>query len=56
MTALFYLLGVLVFVVGLLGSVALHEAGHLIPGKLFNVRVTQFFVGFGRTLLVAAAG
>ncbi|SDR68486.1 Membrane-associated protease RseP, regulator of RpoE activity [Nocardioides scoriae] len=50
MTALFYLLGVLVFVVGLLGSVALHEAGHLIPGKLFNVRVTQFFVGFGRTL------
>ena len=24
--------------------------GHLIPGKLFNVKVTQFFVGFGRTL------
>ena len=50
MTVLFFVLGVLVFVVGLLGSVALHEAGHLVPGKLFNVKVTQFFVGFGRTV------
>ena len=50
MTALAYLVGVLLFVLGLLASVALHEAGHLIPGKLFDVKVTQFFVGFGRTL------
>ena len=50
MTILAYLLGVLLFVVGLLASVALHEAGHLVPGKLFHVKVTQFFVGFGRTL------
>ena len=50
MTALAYTVGVLLFVLGLLASVALHEAGHLIPGKLFNVKVTQFFVGFGRTL------
>ncbi len=50
MTVLLFVLGVLVFVVGLLGSVALHEAGHLIPGKLFDVKVTQFFVGFGRTV------
>jgi membrane-associated protease RseP (regulator of RpoE activity) len=50
MTALAYAVGVLLFVLGLLASVALHEAGHLIPGKLFNVKVTQFFVGFGRTL------
>ncbi len=50
MTVLTYTLGVLLFVVGVLVSVGLHEMGHLIPGKLFNVKVTQFFVGFGRTL------
>ncbi len=50
MTALAYVVGVVVFVVGVLVSVGLHEAGHLIPGKLFNVKVTQFFIGFGRTL------
>ena len=50
MTALTYTLGVLLFVVGVLVSVGLHEMGHLIPGKLYNVKVTQFFVGFGRTL------
>jgi len=50
MTALLYLAGVLVFVVGLALSVGLHEAGHLIPGKLYNVKITQYFVGFGRTI------
>ena len=50
MTALLYLLGVLLFAVGVAASIGLHELGHLIPGKLFNVKVTQFFVGFGRTI------
>lgn len=50
MTALTYVLGVLLFAVGVAASIGLHEMGHLIPGKLFNVKVTQFFVGFGRTL------
>ena len=50
MTALTYTLGVLLFAVGVAVSIGLHEMGHLIPGKLFNVKVTQFFVGFGRTL------
>ncbi len=50
MNALFYALGVLLFAVGVAASIGLHEMGHLIPGKLFNVKVTQFFVGFGRTL------
>lgn len=50
MTALTYTLGVLFFAVGVAASIGLHEAGHLVPGKLFNVKVTQFFVGFGRTL------
>lgn len=50
MTVLLFLLGVLLFVVGLALSIGLHEAGHLLPGKLFDVKVTQFFIGFGRTL------
>jgi membrane-associated protease RseP (regulator of RpoE activity) len=50
MTALMYTVGVLLFAVGVAASIGLHELGHLIPGKLFNVKVTQFFVGFGRTI------
>jgi membrane-associated protease RseP (regulator of RpoE activity) len=50
MTALLYTLGVVLFAVGVAASIGLHELGHLIPGKLFNVKVTQFFVGFGQTI------
>ena len=50
MTALLYILGVLLFAVGVAASIGLHEMGHLIPGKLFDVKVTQYFVGFGRTI------
>jgi membrane-associated protease RseP (regulator of RpoE activity) len=50
MTAVAYAVGVILFAVGVAVSIGLHEFGHLIPGKLFNVKVTQYFVGFGRTL------
>lgn len=43
------LFGLLFFAL-LMASVALHEIGHLLPAKLFGVRVPQYFVGFGRTL------
>jgi membrane-associated protease RseP (regulator of RpoE activity) len=49
-TVLMYSLGVLIFVVGVAASIGAHELGHLVPGKLFNVKVTQYFIGFGRTL------
>jgi membrane-associated protease RseP (regulator of RpoE activity) len=42
--------GVVVFVLGLLASIALHEIGHLVPAKLFGVKVTQYMVGFGNTV------
>ena len=42
--------GVLAFVVGLLGSVMLHEAGHFLTARRFGMKATQFFVGFGPTL------
>jgi membrane-associated protease RseP (regulator of RpoE activity) len=45
-----YAFGVLIFAVGLLASIALHEIGHLLPAKKFGVKVTQYMVGFGPTL------
>jgi membrane-associated protease RseP (regulator of RpoE activity) len=50
MTALLYVVGVLAFAVGVAASIALHECGHMVPAKRFGVKVTQFFVGFGRTV------
>lgn len=45
-----YLAGVLVLAVGVGLSIALHELGHLVPAKLFGVKVTQYMIGFGPTL------
>jgi membrane-associated protease RseP (regulator of RpoE activity) len=45
-----YAVGVLIFAVGLLASIALHEIGHMVPAKRFGVKVTQYMVGFGPTL------
>jgi membrane-associated protease RseP (regulator of RpoE activity) len=50
------LLGLLVFAVGVLGSIAWHELGHLLPAKRFGVRVTQYMVGFGPTMWSRAKG
>ncbi len=50
MTVLLFVLGVLVFAVGMATSIALHEVGHMWPAKRFGVKVTQYFVGFGRTV------
>lgn len=43
-------LGIVIFFVGLLLSIAWHELGHLATAKMFGVKVTQYMVGFGRTL------
>jgi membrane-associated protease RseP (regulator of RpoE activity) len=50
MTALLTVLGIVLFVAGILISVALHELGHMVPAKAFGMKVSQFFVGFGRTV------
>lgn len=47
---LLYAVGVLVVVIGLAVSIGLHEIGHLVPAKLFGVRVGQWMIGFGPTL------
>lgn len=45
-----YIVGLLILVVGLLISVALHELGHLLPAKKFGALVPEYWVGFGPTL------
>lgn len=47
---LIYLAGALIFFALVMASIALHEIGHLVPGKKFGVKTTQYFVGFGKTL------
>ncbi len=48
--ALLYTLGIIIFGLGLLASIGLHEIGHLVPAKKFGVKVTQYMVGFGPTI------
>lgn len=45
-----YALGAFGFVVALLISVTLHEAGHFLTARRFGMKATDFFVGFGPTL------
>lgn len=45
-----FILGVVFVAIGIAVSIALHEVGHLLPAKLFKVRVTKYMIGFGPTL------
>ena len=45
-----FIVGVLIIVIGLALSIGLHEIGHLVPAKLFGVKVTQYMIGFGPTI------
>ncbi len=51
-----FLLGVVIFVVAILISVILHEAGHFVTAKKFGMKATQFFIGFGPTLWSTTRG
>lgn len=54
--SLLYIGGILFVVIGLAISIAIHELGHLIPAKLFGVRVKQYMVGFGPTIFSRTKG
>lgn len=49
-------LGVLGFILVLMVSVAIHEAGHMVVAKRLGVSVPKFFVGFGPTLWSTTRG
>jgi membrane-associated protease RseP (regulator of RpoE activity) len=42
--------GFLLFFFGMMVSIGLHEIGHLVPAKIFCVKVPQYMVGFGPTM------
>ncbi len=45
-----WIIGLVVLIIGLIISVALHELGHLVPAKRFNSIVPEYWVGFGPVL------
>ncbi|GAA1731929.1 M50 family metallopeptidase [Microbacterium paludicola] len=47
MAVLAFVIGVLVVVIGLAVSIALHEIGHLVPAKRFGVQTSRYMVGLG---------
>ena len=44
------IIGVLAFIIALLLSVMIHEFGHYITAKKYGMRVSEFFLGFGKRL------
>jgi len=44
------ILGILAFVIALLLSVMIHEFGHYITAKKYGMRVSEFFLGFGKRI------
>ncbi len=48
--------GWLLLLLGLAISIGLHELGHLLPAKLFGVKVTKYMIGFGPTLFSRKRG
>jgi membrane-associated protease RseP (regulator of RpoE activity) len=42
-----YIIGIVLFALGIGISVALHEAGHMWTAKLFGMKVRRYFIGFG---------
>jgi len=55
-SVLAFVIGVVIIVIGLGLSIGLHEIGHLVPAKLFKVKVTQYMIGFGPTIFSRRKG
>jgi len=49
-------LPIFVFVVGIVGMVMIHEAGHFVTAKWSGMKVTEFFFGFGPRLFSTRKG
>lgn len=55
-TVLLYVLGIVIVLIGVALSIGLHEIGHLVPAKLFGVKVAQYMIGFGPTIFSRKKG
>lgn len=49
-------LGIVLFALGLLFSIAWHELGHYSTARMFGIRVPEFMIGFGPTVLSRKVG
>ena len=47
---LLFVIGVILLMVGVGASIAIHEFGHMFPAKKFGVLVTKYMIGFGPTI------
>lgn len=45
-----YVVGIVLFALGIGISVAIHEAAHLGTAKMFGMKVRRYFIGFGRKI------
>ncbi|MGH3620977.1 MAG: M50 family metallopeptidase [Sciscionella sp.] len=45
-----YVVGIVLFALGIGISVAIHEAAHLGTAKIFGMKVRRYFIGFGRKI------
>jgi membrane-associated protease RseP (regulator of RpoE activity) len=53
---LWYIFGIVFIALGIAASIGLHEIGHLVPAKLFGVKVTKYMIGFGPTIFSRIRG
>lgn len=53
---LWYIGGIAMIALGIGFSIGWHELGHLIPAKLFGVKVPKYMIGFGPTLFSRKRG
>ena len=51
-----YVIGILIVALGIGFSIGWHELGHLIPAKLFGIKVPKYMIGFGPTLFSKQIG
>jgi len=49
-------LPILIFILGIVGMVMIHEAGHFVTAKWAGMKVTEFFFGFGPRLFSTRRG
>ncbi|WP_433216376.1 M50 family metallopeptidase [Dactylosporangium sp. CS-047395] len=45
-----FVLGIVLFALGILIAVAIHEAGHFWSARWFGMKATRYFIGFGPTI------
>lgn len=51
-----YLVGVVLFFLGIAVTIALHEWGHYITARIFGMKVRRFFIGFGPNVFAIRRG